>query len=219
MKKSRLIFFLMFLILDSFMLQAQKSEPIQFKADKVEYIFKKGNEQTICRGNAKVWRSDFILKANLIKLYGKDNNISKAFRNVVIISPKDNTIITGDYAEYNNETGYAKVFKNPVLNVTNKKLQIKSGIMENYINENKSVAIGNVKIAETNFTAYCEKGIYYKDEDKIELRGNPVVYYGKDVFRSKKIVVYIKRKNVKLYGDVSASITSKKDRRDKKSGK
>lgn len=208
MKSSVLLVIMNLLVLSyMFLLFAQKNiEPIKFEANRVEYIFKKGKEKTICRGNAKIWRSDFILKANLIKIYGKKNNYAEAFKRVKIISHKDDAIITGDYAEYDNVKGYAKVFKNPVLEVTNRKLRIESAIMENYINENIAVALGDVKITQTNYTAFCEKGVYYKDKEKIELTGNPVVYYENDVFKSKKIIVYIKQKRVKLYGDVEAKI-------------
>ncbi len=218
MKKSRSLklYFAIFLFLSLWWwnilisyLFSQKVEPIKFEANRVEYVFKKGKEKTICKGNAKIWRSDFILKARLIKIYGKKNDYAQAFRNVKIVSPKDNAIITGDYAEYDNIRGYAKVFKNPVLVVTNRKLRIESAVMENYIQENKAIALGDVRIYQTNYTAFCEKGIYYKDKDKIELIGNPIVYYGKDVFKSRKIFVYIKQKKVKLYGDVEAKIMPK----------
>ena len=213
MRRIRLLMITLGLLLLSYtlLLFAQKKvEPIKFEANRVEYIFKKGKEKTICRGNAKIWRSDFILKANLIKIYGKKNDYAEAFRKVKIVSPKDNAIITGDYAEYDNVKGYAKVFKNPVLEVTNRKLKIKSAIMENYINENIAIALGDVKITQTNYTAFCEKGVYYKDKEKIELTGDPVVYYENDVFKSRKIIVYIKQKRVKLYGDVEAKIRPEK---------
>ncbi len=213
MRRIRLLMITLGLLLLSYtlLLFAQKKvEPIKFEANRVEYIFKKGKEKTICRGNAKIWRSDFILKANLIKIYGKKNDYAEAFRKVKIVSPKDNAIIIGDYAEYDNVKGYAKVFKNPVLEVTNRKLKIKSAIMENYINENIAIALGDVKITQTNYTAFCEKGVYYKDKEKIELTGDPVVYYENDVFKSRKIIVYIKQKRVKLYGDVEAKIRPEK---------
>ena len=213
MRRIRLLLIILGLLFLSYtlLLFAQKKvEPIKFEANRVEYIFKKGKEKTICRGNAKIWRSDFILKANLIKIYGKKNDYAEAFRKVKIVSPKDNAIITGDYAEYDNVKGYAKVFKNPVLEVTNRKLKIKSAIMENYINENIAIALGDVKITQTNYTAFCEKGVYYKDKEKIELTGDPVVYYENDVFKSRKIIVYIKQKRVKLYGDVEAKIRPEK---------
>jgi len=208
MKKTNKIIYLFFLLFPVFCFAQETVEPIKFKANKVIYYFKKGKEKTICKGNAKIWRSDFFLQANKIEIYGKENNISKAYNNVKIISYKDSTIITGGYAEYNNETSYAKVFKNPILTVTNEKLTIHSGIMENFIKENRAVAIGNVVIEQTNYTAYCEKGVYYRDKQLIELTGNPVVYYEDNIFKSEKIIVYIKKKNIKLYGRVYAKLIS-----------
>ncbi len=183
-------------------------EPIQFKANRVEYVYKKGAEKTICRGNARIWRSDFFLKANVIKLFGKDNNSAKAYRNVLLISKTNDVVITGGYGEYDNIKSYAKIFKNPVLQVTNKKLIITSSLMESYIKENKSIALGDVKITQTNYTAYGEKCVYYQNKDKIELTGSPIVYYDNNFFAAEKIIVYIKNKRVKLYGKVKAKLVS-----------
>lgn len=207
-----LILSFIYVIILSFFISAEEVKQLNFEADKIEYIFKKGKEQTICTGNAKIWRDDFILYANLIKIYGKNNDYSEAYRKVKIISIPDEVIITGDYAEFDNLRSYAKVFKNPVLEFTNRNLRIESAVMESYFNENKAIALGEVKITQTNYTAYCEKGIYFKDKNIIELIGNPVVYYGDSIFKGNKIIVYINEKKVKLYGEVEASIkTEEKD--------
>ncbi len=207
MKRNRLIFVLfLFITTVTEINYSQEVKPLKFEANRVEYTFKKGHEKTICKGNAKIWRDDFILKADLIKIYGKNNDYAEAFNNVVIISPKDDIIITGDYAEYDNIKGYAKVFKNPVLEVTNRRLRIESAVMENYINENKAIALGAVRFSQTNYTGFSEKGVYYRAQYKIELTGNPIVYYDRNTFKSRKIIVYIRDKKVKLYGDVEATI-------------
>ena len=203
-------FLINFLLLNFSVSGKNKVEPVQFKANRVEYIYKKGAEQTICRGNARIWRSDFILNANTIKLYGKDNNIAKAYKNITLISKTNDIIITGDYGEYNNIKSYAKVFKNPVLTVTNRNLVIKSSVMETYIKENKSIAFGDVIITQTNYRAYGEKGVYYQDKGIVELTGSPIVYYNDNIFSAEKIIVYIQKKRVKLYGEVKADIVAER---------
>ncbi len=201
-----LIFVLLFLF--PLILESKDNPPIRFKANKVEYIYKKGKEATICRGSAHIWRNDFDLDAYIIKLYGKDNDIAKAYKNVILKSKTNNIIIKSDYAEYNNKISYAKFFKNPILKETNRKLEIRSALMESYIDKNISIALGNVFIKGTNYTAYCEKCIYYQDKARIELVGNPIVYYEDDIFKSDKIIVYIRKKKVKLYGNVEANLSS-----------
>ncbi|MBU1075934.1 MAG: hypothetical protein KKH98_01490 [Spirochaetes bacterium] len=204
-KTSILVLFLLFGICF-----AQTSvEPIKFKADRIEYIYKKGNEEVICRGNAIVERSDFFLKAQLIRIYGEDRNFVKAFQKIKMVNKIDNVIVYGDYAEYDNISGYAKVFKSPKLVVTNENLEITSAVMETYLNENKSIALGDVKITQTNYTAYSEKAVYLQNRGMIELTGDPKVYQENDMFSAEKIVVYIKKKLIKLYNKVVSKITSK----------
>jgi len=203
-----LISFWFFLLLNCDFLKAQNVEPIQFKADQVEYNYKKENEEIICQGNAQAERSDFFLKAVVIQIYGKNRNFLKAYNKVKLINKTNNTVITGDYAEYNNTNSYAKFFKSPKLVQTNQHLVIESAVMESYISENRSIALGDVVIIQTNYIAYCEKGEYFQNQDFIELTGNPVVYQKKDKFEAKKIVIYIKKKLIKLYDDVYARIVS-----------
>ncbi len=186
------------------------AEPIKFRANKVEYFYKKGKEKTICRGDAEIWRSDFYLRSNLIYIYGKDYSIAKCYGNVKIISRKDEAIITGGYAEYDNIKEYARVFKNPVLVLTNRKITIKSALMETYPAKQISIALGNVIVTGTNFIAKGEKGIYYKERGVIELTGKPEVIQNEDVFKGNKIVVYIHKKKIKLYGDIRAIMVSER---------
>lgn len=208
MKRTNLIL-LLFFLLTSLLWANETAEPIKFKADRMEYIYKKGKEQVICRGRARVERSDFSLKARLIYIYGENRDFVKAYNDVKMINKIDEVVIYGDYAEYDNIAGYGKVFKSPRLVYTNEKLEMESAIMETFINENRSIAFGDVKITQTNYVAYCEKAIYWHKKDTIELTGDPVIYYEENLFRAEKIIIYIKKKLVKLYGNVRARISSK----------
>ena len=208
MKKNSLTVLILFLLFNLTWAQ-ESTEPIKFKADRVEYIYKKGKEKVTCKGNARLERSDFFLKAKLIYIYGVKKDFAEAYNNVKMLNKIDNVEIYGDYAEYDNAKGYAKVFKSPKLIYTNEKLEIESAVMETFLNENKSIALGDVKITQTNYVAYCEKAVYWQKKEMIELTGDPVVYYGKNVFKAKKIIVYIKKTTVKLYDDVRVRIISK----------
>jgi lipopolysaccharide export system protein LptA len=186
--------------------KALETEPIRFKADKMEYVFRKGAEQVTCRGRARMERSDFFLNAKLIHIYGEKKDYAKAYEDIKMVNKIDQVVIFGNYAEYDNPAGYAKVFKSPRLVYTNQDLEITSAVMETFLNENRSVAIGNVKITQTNYTAYGEKAVFNHNTDTIELTGNPVAYMNKNMFRAKKIVVYTEKKLVKLYDSVQSRI-------------
>ncbi len=208
MKRRSNFISIIFILILNFFLYGEKVEPIQFKADKIEYTFKEGAERVKCIGHAIIERSDFFLKGDTINIIGKDRNIAKAYNHVKIINKMDNVEIIGDYAEYNNTNSYVKVFKSPKLTYTNQKLVITSAVMESFLAENRSVALGNVKIVQTNYTAYSERGEYFQNKDLIELTGNPIVYYDQNKFKAKKIVIYIKNKLIKLYNDVFSRLKS-----------
>ena len=175
MKKNSL-FILLLLLFCNLIWAEEAVEPIQFKADRVEYIYKKGKEKITCKGNARIERSDFFLNAKLIYIYGEKRDFVKAHNNIKMVNKIDNVEIYGDYAEYDNIKGYAKVFKSPKLIYTNEKLEIVSAVMETFLNESRSVALGNVKISQTNYVAYCEKAVFWQKKEMIELTVNPCVY-------------------------------------------
>lgn len=210
MRKSKLPIRIILLFLPV-LVMGETVEPIQFSADKMEYTYKEGQERVKCIGHARIERSDFFLKGNTIILFGKDRNIAKAYDNVRMINKIDNVTIDGHYAEYYNTNSYMKVFKSPRLTSTNQHLVITSAVMESFLKENRSVAMGDVKITQTNYTAYGEKGEFFQNKDLIELTGGPIVYYGRDKFQARKIVVYIKKNLVKLYNDVFARILPDKE--------
>ncbi len=215
MKRSSLALLFFFLIPG--LANAKKpAEPIKFKADKMEYVFKKGKEKVTCRGRARMERSDFFLKARLIHIIGPNKDFAKAYNNIKMVNKNDNVVIYGDYAEYDNIEGYAKVFKSPKLVYTNEKLEIESAVMETFLNENKSIARGDVKITQTNYVAYSEKAVYFHKKKTIELTGSPVVYRGKNVFRARKMIVFTDSNLIKLYDEVRTKIYPKKKEKIKK---
>ena len=89
-----------FIILSCLMfLHAEKAvEPIEFKADRVEYVYKKGKEKVTCKGNALVERSDFNMKADLIHILGANKDYVKAYDNIKM-DPDSDRIIKCDLCD------------------------------------------------------------------------------------------------------------------------
>ncbi len=54
------------------------------------------------------------------------------------------------------------------------------------------VAIGNVKISQGNRLATSERAVFYNQEQKIILTGQPKVWQGKDMLSGEKITVLLK---------------------------
>ena len=63
------------------------------------------------------------------------------------------------------------------------------------ISVDKIIATGKVKITRTNGgLAMAEKAIYYQNEEKVVLTGNPVVKQGNDFVEGSQITLFLKEK-------------------------
>jgi len=62
------------------------------------------------------------------------------------------------------------------------------------------VAKGHVRLVQEDKLAVGEEGIYYRDKEMVELRGNPQVWRGENNLKGDKIYYYLKTKRVLVEG-------------------
>lgn len=106
--------------------------------------------------------------------------------NVRIISPKDRTVITGDYSEYFANDKFSFVERNPFfyqLPDSGKKdtFFIIGNRMESFQGEQRKYSVfGNVRVLNGDMSAKSDTLIILRNENLMKLRKNPVVWYGKN---------------------------------------
>jgi lipopolysaccharide export system protein LptA len=92
------------------------------------------------------------------------------------------------------------LFKGSVI-AKQEDLFIFSDTMEAYMNETtneieKAVAKGNVKIVKLDRTATCREATFENAKGEITLKGNVVVYQGKDKLSGDTIIYYVNEDKV-----------------------
>lgn len=111
------------------------------------------------------------------------------------------TIITAEGSgklDY-GDGGVAVFRKNVEMN--DKNANLKARLMKMFFNDQtqaltKVQAYGNVKIKQPKRQSSCRKAVYFVDEDKIVLSGNPRIVQGLDLYTAKKITIYDKGERV-----------------------
>ena len=97
------------------------------------------------------------------------------------------------------------LFKGSVI-AKQEDLFIFADIIEAYMNEEtneieKAIARGNVKIVKQDRTATCLEAIFENAKGEITLKGNVVVYQGKDKLSGDVIVYYVNTDRVVVQAD------------------
>jgi lipopolysaccharide export system protein LptA len=106
--------------------------------------------------------------------FERESQYLKVRDNVRSFSYKDSVSATCGYAEFNNSTGYGYMRMSPVLTLTKRdSLRIRSEKVEIFHKHNKYVASFNVHVDHESFTANSNFLIYFSEEDKAILTGDP----------------------------------------------
>jgi len=114
--------------------------------------------------------------------------------NVIMLDNKNNVKLTGEYANYLQETGYAIVEGNPVLikmdSTGQEEIRVIGIKMELLEDSEMAMVTDSVKISHENGTAYCDTAIFNRSESSLKLVGEPIVWQKYDRLTGDQIELY-----------------------------
>ena len=111
------------------------------------------------------------------------------------------TIITAEGSgKLNYEQEIIAVFRENV-EINDKDVNLKAHLTKMFFDDEaqditKIEAYGNVRIKQPKRESSCRKAVYFVDEDKIVLSGNPRIVQGLDLYTAQKITIYDKGERV-----------------------
>lgn len=120
-----------------------------------------------------------------------------ARNNVRLYDERKDVVAFSDYLEYELEKAYGYMIKSPeVLSFSNDSLRITGEKIEYFDDYKKVVVNYNVKTYTTNHRTESDFLIYFRDESKIILTGNPKFYSQQADATAKKFYIYLKNGDV-----------------------
>jgi lipopolysaccharide export system protein LptA len=134
------------------------------------------DNKTLAYFNVRLVDSTQTLVADTLEYL---ENIEKAIAksNVVILNDSERVELTGRYAEYLRNEGYAKVTGDPVFTKRDSALEkdlVISGLLIEFFDDGKRVHVkGNVEIIRGKITARCGLLEYDKENEKVVLSISP----------------------------------------------
>lgn len=181
-------------------------ESIQFSADSMRYEAAEGKEFTILSGDAYVQTDNKEIRADEIKLYGKDYNILLCKGNVSVIDSEEKLKISSTDLYYDRSKKITRINGPSQMEDYKNEMIIKSGFLEYRQDENLLLLQIGVRILKEDLTCRCEFATYDKDADSLEMTGIPVVYKKDDVFRASQITVLLDNDEIQMNGKVEGSL-------------
>jgi len=135
-----------------------------------------------------------------------DESVYECFKNVKMVQPRDDIIITGQYARHKPSLNYIFVEKEPVLKSGTENFTLMADTFERFESENILYAKGNVVISSEKHTAFGALAVNYLTDKQCVLTGNPRITIEGQTFYAQKINFFIDNKSAIMENQISGSI-------------
>ena len=189
------------------------ADTFSFSGQRLDAELAKGRERTILSGNARLVSEQFIIEADSIELYGDDFNLALCRGNVRITDTKNDASFTCGELHYDRKEKVIRLQGNAVMEDRKNEMVIKGELLENRDKEGVTLIQVGVRILKKDLASRSQMARYYRDEDRLELSGLPVVRWKGDTYRAARIRVDLKNDKIQLEGSVAGEVSyeEKKD--------
>ncbi|MGN0756161.1 LptA/OstA family protein [uncultured Treponema sp.] len=205
MKSKKFILFYITLLIFSI---AANAEQITFSADSMTGTAGSKNSTTILKGNAKVKTESMEISAETIELSGKNFRRITASGNVVGKNTESKMDFTCERMKYDRQTKIAVLKQNVELSDTENGVNAKAELIE--YDQKKETAIMQIQVNLTQKKNVCTSAyaIYSKNEQTLEMSGNPKIVQNGDTFRAQVILLDMETQEITLTGRVKGSVST-----------
>ena len=195
-----------FIFLISLFTSLSTAEKISFHAKKMSGTAGNKNNSTVLQGNAQVKTESMEIFAEYIELYGKDFRYIKARGNVKGINTESEMDFTCENMKYDRKTKIASLEGN--VHLVDIKNDVKADAQIIEYNQNTEIAVMQIGINLTQKDNVCtgEHAIYKKNEQLLELNGNPQINQKDDTFKAQTIFLNMDTQEITLSGRVKGTV-------------
>ncbi|MCX7022673.1 MAG: hypothetical protein NTW26_10465 [bacterium] len=168
-------------------------EDYYLEADRVVGNFAEGIRTVRALGHVKLVQGPTEITADELYYYDREQ-IAILKGRVVVLDKEKNARLEGRYLEYHRTTRYVILTEEPELFLVNRAggdVIVQGKVMEYYLDENRGVASGGVRINQGELYAEGDRATYYGDENKIILEGDPIAWRGDDKAGGELMTMYL----------------------------
>ncbi len=206
MRARNLLFFLFLPFISLFVY----AEEITFSADSMTGTAGSKNDTTTLSGNASVQTQTMQINADSIELSGEDYRFITASGNVSGSISESQMDFSCGKLKYDRNTKIAQLEDSVHLIDKPNDVTADAQIIEYNQENNTAVMQIEITLKQKNNVCSGTFAIYKKEEQLLELSGNPQIVQGSDNFRAQEIILNLQTQEITLDGRVKGSITDSK---------
>ncbi len=202
----KILLFLSILLISSFI----SAENIIFKADMMTGNTQSKTKPTKLIGHAYVKTETMEFSADSITMSGEDYRFIVAEGNVKGSNTESQMDFTCGKMKYDRETKIARLEDSVTLKDIQNDVDASAQIID--YNQNSEIAVMQigVNLKQKDNTCTCAYALYKKNDQMLEMNGNPKIVQGDDTFRAQVITLNLDTQEITLDGRVSGTVTDSK---------
>lgn len=184
------------------------AETITFSADRMTGTAGDSSSRTVLSGSAAVNTESMSITADSIELYGEDFRYILAVGSVTGKNPESEMDFTCGRMTYDRETKIATLENG--VNLIDIKNEVNASAELIEYNQETEIAVMQISVSlkQKDNTCTASYAIYRKEEQILDMRGNPQVVQGNDTFRAQEISLNLETQEITLDGRVRGSVTT-----------
>jgi lipopolysaccharide export system protein LptA len=182
-----------------------------FQADRMETVLAKGRERTLLSGNAWVKTEDNEIRADYMELTGADFQFIRCRGTVRVVNAEKGIELESQELYYDRQAKVLRINGAVVMVDRQNELVVKGGFLEHWEDIEQTVIQIAVRILKKDLVCRAEYARYFRQENRLELSGMPVVNRKGDEYRALKIFVDLSQDAIRMEGDIRGRVTSEEE--------
>jgi lipopolysaccharide export system protein LptA len=182
------------------------ADTITFTSNAMSGYTGKTKEYTLLEGDAVIKTAKIEIYAENIELSGEDFRFVSAWGAVRGKNIEDDMDFTCDNLKYDRVQEVVTLQNNAVISDNPNGVTAKAEIIQ--YNQHTGIAMLQIDIELTQKDAMCTGAfaIYRREEQILEMSGNPKIEKGSDIFRAREVMMNLETDEIRLDGRVRGTV-------------
>ena len=207
--------FAFFFLITAFSFSPLFSEDISFRSSSMRGNAGEKKQSTVLSGNAWIKTDSIEISADRIELSGDDYRFVKAEGNIKGDNSKSEISFSCNKLYYDRDTDIVQLEGNVTLEDQQNDVTASAQVIEYNQNTETALMQINVNLKQKESVCTAAIAVYRKQEQILEMSGNPVVKKKNDTFQAREIIFNLDTEEITLEGKVKGSVTDEKKKEEK----
>ena len=207
--------FAFFFLITAFSFSPLFSEDISFRSSSMRGNAGEKKQSTVLSGNAWIKTDSIEISADRIELSGDDYRFVKAEGNIKGDNSKSEISFSCNKLYYDRDTDIVQLEGNVTLEDQQNDVTASAQVIEYNQNTETALMQINVNLKQKESVCTAAIAVYRKQEQILEMSGNPVVKKKNDTFQAREIVFNLDTEEITLEGKVKGNVTDEKKKEEK----